>query len=639
MSQDQAGSLLGGNSAGPAPGRRGGVPLRWRASPAQLALQARQERPDGRKESPRPFCAEVGRRMLLAQATFDQWVLRRVERVTFQGDRSVLREIAVDLRVPDDAPVFVDEDRKYWLVPIAVMWRRTLVDFHMTDEDDRPLSLPGLRLTQQLDQAILLAAAAAAEVLPGGEETQDADVTTFIENLVAGTREEVSACWEDFTTAERGSTLAGLRDSTTFFPVARGMRSAFTLYAFLDVDKGRDRLIRMSFVEPIRWPYQRSTLTPEDDGSGRQVPRYRTRQHMPWYWRLTRLSAVFGLAPTRLRFQVPTAERGASYHFEMVAPEGGRIGQATLIAGRPNEKTRNFTEDHVEHDTLHVGLHAVEVPPGSQCRAQVELRVQSAGWLAVMALSALAITAVLGSVLFHLETQDGQGQEQYNNVIVLLVATAAAAATFVAHREFGGVAARLVAGVRAAAAVCMALPVVAAGFLAYTQQQPTEPPEERTATALLWLSVSAGGITLYLAVVWFLSWWVEHAERIRSPWDMTEYDAAADDSKRRHQNPSESLEGALERHRFLKLAIGLGSSEAWHEWYDVTEQRQKQVKEALEGMLEPRAGRVPFQCADPTRCPGKDSGTCLAIPADEAGTRRGRWVVRGRATRRSAHPA
>ena len=76
-----------------------------------------------------------------------------------------------------------------------------------------------------------------------------------------------------------------------------------------------------------------------------------SRKHERWL-------AVFGLAPTRIRFQVPAAERAASYHSELVAPEGVRIEKATLLAGRPNEPTRRPTEDHViGHDTLNRHLH------------------------------------------------------------------------------------------------------------------------------------------------------------------------------------------------------------------------------------------------------------------------------------------
>lgn len=99
--------------------------------------------------------------MLLAQLHFGMGVLRRVETIAFQDERSAVREMTVYLRVRDDAAVFVnDAGVEYWLVPLTLMRRRTLVDFHMPTEDDQPVRMPGLRLAQQLDESILMAAAA-----------------------------------------------------------------------------------------------------------------------------------------------------------------------------------------------------------------------------------------------------------------------------------------------------------------------------------------------------------------------------------------------------------------------------------------------------------------------------------------------
>lgn len=603
--------------------------LRWRASSVELGLDGSR----GMRRNVRPgaFCAEVGRRMLLAQTDFREWVLRRVERVTFQEDRSVLREMTVDLRVRDDAPVFVDErGHPYWLVPLAVMWRRTLVDFHLADEEDRPLTLPGLRLTQQLDQAMLLAAAATAPTATGAGDAQDPAVTDFVQGLIVGERDEVFDRWEGFERLrpQDPGALAALRSSDVFYPVARRMRSTFTLYAFLDAEDRRHRLLRMSFVEPITWTYQLPVL--RHRGAFRGPLEFLTGQEVPWTERPERLLATLGIAPTRIRFQVPAAERAASYHFELVAPEGVRIQKGTLLAGRPHEPDRPFTADHVENDTLTVGLHGVEVPTGSLCRAQVDVRVQAAGWLAVMVLSGVAVLAVLGSVAWHLHTQDsGQGSEQYNNVVVLLVSTAAAAAGFVAHREFHGVAARLVVGVRMVAAACISLPVIAAGFVAYTEQQPEQPPEPATLVAVLVLCGLALLLTAYLAVVWWLSWQVERKEPTRSPWDMTRYQVR--DRAPRHASGKTSpvdFTGATSEHGFDRPTIALPSSEAWHEVYDLTDDAQQETVDALTGMLTPREGQVPFQCADPRRCPRRDAGECLVVPPSRDGARRGPVALR-----------
>lgn len=600
-----------------------GPRLVWRASPVELALRASVDQRAGDK--PGAFCTEVGRRLLLAELEFGSWVLRRVETIAFQDERNVTRQMTVDLRVPDDAPVFVDEaGDEHWLVPLAVMRRRTMVSFHMYDEADKPITMPGLRLVQQLDQSLLLAAAAAVPRTDGVDLASDREVTTFVQDLVAGDAAEVRGSWERYDrTATANSPLGALRRSPQFHALARQLRGSFSLFVFLPVREGRHRLLRVSFVEPIRWSYQLPTLRESEskDGSWDYLPQL----HEPWRLRGTRALAALGLTSTRVRIQVPSAERAASYHVEVVAPPGVRIGQATLIAGRPNApeppegEKQPMTADHEESDTLTVGLHGVEVPYGSLCRAQLELRAQSAGWLAVMASAGLAITAVLASVAWHAGHQQNPGPEQDTNVVVLLLTTAAAAATLVAHRESGGVAARLLVGVRFVAAACMGLPVVAAGYITYTEQDSRAPAAPDTVLALSVLTVLAALASLYLVVVWWFSRRVERLGRPRSPWDMTPEHRRGRPRWGPGRRPAQEHEDrdvheAMHRHRFDRPAIGIRSAEAWHEHYDVTDASHERAVTRLRGLGPPGGVVGAPPCADRGPCPSRHGVTCRVAP-------------------------
>jgi hypothetical protein len=604
-------------------GSRRAVP-QWRASPVALALDASRRAAAG--ELPGAFCAEVGRRVLLAQLHFGEWVLRRVETIAFQDERNVAREMTVDLRVRDDAPVFVDDEGdEFWLVPLTLMRRRTLVDFHIRTEDGAPVRMPGLRLAQQLDQAVLLAAATTVGRPPaarGGDDT--AVVTGFVQELVAGPGEEVRRCWERFLhlNPSGDGPLEALRGSPLFTSTAQRMRSSFTLYVFVPVCEGRNRMLTVTFVEPIRWAYRWPRLSPPEPGH--PVWEYRANQPVPLRYRWDRVAAALGFAATRVRFQVPSAERAASYHVEITAPEGVRIGRATLLAGRPNEPAHRLTADHEESDTLTVGLHGVEIPRGSLCRAQVELRVQSSGWLAVMAIAGLAVSAVLASAAWHLGRQTLPGPEQGNNMVVLLLTTAAAAATFVVHGQSSGVAARLVVGVRTVAAVCIGLPVVAAGFVAYTEAAEGEPPEPSTFPALLTLTAVSGVLSLHLVVVWWLTRRVERSGRLSSPWDMTTDSAPRRAGRGADPHPlppaDRHLLDAIRAHRFHRPAISVRSSEAWHEQYDVTDGSTAAAVARLAALRVSPQETPAFTCADPSRCPQRDAGTCLVAPAGD-----GRW--------------
>ena len=115
------------------------------------------------------FCAEVGRRLLLSEYLFHEWVLRRVEKVAFANERRISRHISVELRVPKEAPVIVDDNGGlHWLIPVSVMRRRTLVNLDLRDEENRSVTMLGLRFTQRLDEV-----AAAGRGPVGGARSGD----------------------------------------------------------------------------------------------------------------------------------------------------------------------------------------------------------------------------------------------------------------------------------------------------------------------------------------------------------------------------------------------------------------------------------------------------------------------------------
>jgi len=549
-----------------------------------------------------PICPDVGRRLLLAETSSSDWVLRRVERVHFQDDRHVVREVTIELRVPDDAPEFGDGsasgDGRYWLVPLASMWRRTLVNFTMTDEDGKAMTLPGLRLTQQLDQSILLAAAAAAGTTVRDPHL-DEGVRTFVRRIVTGARPEVESTWDAFDRRRGGSVaLQALRDVPAFRLTAERLRGGFSLFAFLRCTEGRRRLLQLSFVEPLTWAYQQPTIERVDE-ERRQGWAYDAglpRRHPSWYL------AALGLTATRLRLQVPAAEHAASYHLEVMAPPGVRIGEATLIAGRPGASRDSFTVDHVRGSAQTVGLHGINVPSGSSCRAQIHMHVQSAGWLSVTTVATVGVLIGLVAAFRH----TGARGSQVDNLVVLLLTGAAAAATFIAHREHGTVAARLVTLVRVSATVSASLLVAAAVLIAFLGDLPVpEPrtlntpqaedvtPEDTVHDVLIWLIGLAGLLALHLFVVRRMSLRIERRQGDLSPWDMVpgprprppgrlhawwrrrlqaRHEAAC--TRRFYRlvpepdTPRDDVLRLFVEHGFDRPAIGIRSGEAWHRRFD-----------------------------------------------------------------------
>lgn len=583
--------------------------------PIALSLRAHAARRSA--DVVHPICPDVGRRLLLAEATFSDWVLRRVETVRFEDDRNVVREVTIELRVPDDAPVFGDTEKgRYWLVPLAIMWRRTLVDFAMADEDGRAMTMPGLRLTQQLDQSILLAAAAAAGCTTP-EPQADAGVRDFVHAIVTGERGPVEEKWKAFVDGAGGSgPLGELREIPAFRQVAERLRGGFSLFTFLRCSQGRHRVLRLSFVEPVSWVYQQPTFERADpDGQRWTYEAGTRRRRVDWY------PAALGLSATRVRLQVPAAEHAASYHLEVKAPPGVRIGEATLLAGRPGDPAEAFSQDHLRGSAQTVGLHVVNVPSGSSCRAQLHMRIQTAGWLSTATLSTLGVLVGLWVARRHTDAT----VDQIDNVVVLLLTGAAAAATFIAHRDHSSVAARLVTLVRFSATASTALLVAAAVLVSFLDAS-----NRTTVRALLTgLMVAAGVLFSHLAVVWLMSLRMERRQGDLSPWDMVpvarpeERDpwwerelatwralARTVRLDRRMPRPPSRRDDVMElviTYGMDRPAIGIRSAEAWHRTFD-----RSAASSAAGMVLQLRQVGVPCG-GDGLVCPRRTRPECAAF--------------------------
>jgi hypothetical protein len=570
----------------------------WGMDPTRLALDLSIDRGEA---LPKPFCSEVGRRLLLAELQFSRWILRRVEKIDLSQDRSVSRRIALELSVRDDAPEFeVEGSERRCLVPLSLMRRRTLVNLELRDEAGHPLFLPGLRLTQQLDQSVMLAAA--ATVSPSLAE--DDEVAQFVQMAVAGELAQVRWAYRAFDRAERGPLLE-LRQDSLFRYAANRFRYNFSLYTFLPAPENKHslhQLVTLGFSEPLAWKYRVPTIKAESGFPDCSL--YSPGE----YTRLTpsRVLAAIGLKPIRVRFQVPGAENAASYHVEIASPPGLQIIEATLLAGRPNDPNHSVSEDRVVGHTPVVGLHAVEVPSGSLCRVQVRLGVPAGGWLAAVWASSLAVSGVLASVAYHWHQANVLNSNQTTNVVLILVTAAAAAATLVAQRDNGGVAARFVSGLRALGTVSTVLPLIAAALLTYADLgSNAQVPLKETVRAELW---TLTGVGLLIAVIFttviLKSFAAQYHEVIReSPWDQSE-PASADEGELEKDPPQPSrpeFHERLGRYGFGRPAVSVRSAEGWHDRYEWTGPQQDAAVRRLERIRFSTTSHQP--CTSPSdRC-------------------------------------
>jgi hypothetical protein len=543
--------------------------VEWDVDPALLTLEASSLSRAAKGGEPPPelplgFCLEVGRRLLLAELQSNEWTLRRVEKVILDRDRSLSRDITVDFCIRPDAPAFRTSDGR----------RLRLV----------PLSMPGIRFTQQLDESILLAAIAAHHP----EIAATHNCRTWVHRAISGTLDEVLAAYQAFDgkidLRPETSFLEELRRDELITSTVNRFRTAFTLYVLMDDDsddrhrRPSHRLLRIAFEEPINWRYQVSSLREEPKGSGE----WRYAAGQPGHrlvWRRT--LAALGIAPLRLRLQVPGAENAASYHFEMTAPQGVQIVRATLLAGRPNDGVtqdcRPQTVDRVVGHVPTVGLHGLEIPNASLCRVQIDLRPAARGWLMTMLVACLAICAVLTSVAIQWWNHDpGWEWDQITNLVLVLVTTAAGVTALVAQHDSGDVAARFVTGARALGTLATMLPVAVAAVLVYGGLAIEHAAERWTVLALCLASLIPLAVIAVAATASSRSDSRQLMEE--SPWDMTDHERAR---KRAVDKPPPTFEECLTKYRFRTPAVGVQSAEAWHEVYAWDDIRQERAVRSL----------------------------------------------------------
>lgn len=600
--------------------------------PTRLALKGSTWR---REELPEPFCLEAGRRLLIAELEFSEWVTRRVEKIDLSRDRSVSRDITLEFSVRDDAPEFgIEGGGSTRLVPLSMMRRRTLVNMRLRDEHDDPVSMPGLRLTQQLDQSILLAAAATVD----GVDTTDPKVLEVMRLAVCGDRDQIQWAYRRLLTGPE-DVMKRLREDPLFRFTADRLMHNFSLFTFVPVDDSstrRTRMIRMSFDEPTDWKYQKPTLELEDDpqreaAGGADPDRSAVYRYEPGKIdkvNLPRLRSAFGIDPLRMRFQTPGAEFAASYHFEIQAPSGVHVVKAALLAGRPNNPHRHTSQDEVIGHTPVVGLHAVEIPNGSLCRVQVDLGVPLRGWLATVWISTIAICGVLLSVALHWHSSSRLDKDQITNVVLILVTTSAGVATLVAQRDSGVLAARLVAGLRTVCTALLVLPLVVAGLLTYSGLR------KNPSHLITWAFWGAFGTSLLILAI--VSWAGIKSFRIEtrslskeSPWDQTRFQVkplAPDTVPEIGPKPEVAEPDYLESMKELKFntpAVGVRSAEGWHERYFWNDKLQERAVARIRALGERLAPELPTVCNRPTNSCGTCPRSCatttsVGVVAEEA---------------------
>ena len=523
------------------------------------------------------FCDECGCRLARACIQWSDWVLRRTENVRFYDDRCVNRIISIDFLVLEEAPLYQAPGGKpFWLVPVSIMQRKTLVNFYLRDEDGKDIPLPGLRLAQHLDESVLRSVALRELQHDLATEAQE-----FIHEVISGSLDRVEDRMGQLQAGTAPPQIMQLKNKNeVFIRMLRRMAYSCTLYAFIEADTARrHRVLHMSVEEPLDFSHEskesEQPLAEPDPAKSR-----RTRAKgspISWFKRdMHALATAMGWATTKVRFPVPAAENATSFHFEIQAPPGVDIVEASILAAVPEidggeSKTLDLWQyDHIRMRLPTVGLHVTSVPNGSFSTVQVDFQVSIRGWYATMLLSCWATLLLLIALALHVRTDRVQTGST-TDIVAFLAGVAAAVATLVAQGEFPGMAGRLLTVPRMLAAFEAGLLLIAATLFLFVG--PSE--NQRRPWELDGLCVIAGLITLMVSASWLLArsrLWVRHESA--SPRDM------APGLKRASRNP-DSFGDALQLYGYRIPAIRVDSAEAWHYHYEWTREMEAKAAHLL----------------------------------------------------------
>ena len=485
-----------------------------------------------------------------------------------------MRRVTAEFYVPEQAPIFRGDDgQDYSLVPLSVMRRKTLVNFQIRDDEDRPVTMPSLRQNQAITESLLLACADATTVGHSSQSLESRQIEDFIHRVVSGTQQELVAAYLSLKPDEPGAVrkpapeaVRRLAAQPGFKAILDRMADGFVLWVMIPAGGPRRRVLTFSCDEPLYLHYRESGHKKGDHKSGRETDTYETGNLLK-PWRLAVLSSALGLTPTRIQFPVPGAENAASFHFEIDAPKGVQIVEASLLAGPPGGKNPAF--DRVQGCFPTVGLHVIEVPNGSLSRARIGLQVANRGWLLTSMFSCWAVFGFLLAFAIHRAALKLTGDLP----VVILIALAAAVAGFVAQSDAHGLAAHLLKWVRSLALIAAALPLVAMTFIAFEAAAPTH------VGPALWSAVGfSGAIALLLLAVCCRSWWHQR-KTVLSPWeqDREREPPGKHDRKPESPLPPKQFDLAEKEYGYNKPAIRVNTAEGWHKDFQLNKESEQEL--------------------------------------------------------------
>jgi hypothetical protein len=303
----------------------------------------------------------VGTDVFLLHAQIEKWVLRRIEKVEFLDDRSVRRQVTIDVELPLHPPLSGDQ----YFLPLALLTKQPLVGFDIWDESNT--SLPILTRWENARIAWSMVVSVAEF---GLDATLDEAVVSDIFAIVSAEAWEAERLYNEFIESANPLKKTLTRDED-LRSLLLDLASNFVLMVPITFDAGARRIIKFSYVEPIEF------------------------ERFTWRQRL-------GQEPAPIRFDLPAIDEGASFHFEAEAPEGLDIyeGEIVRLPGGSGGTEERLAYNPERAQRMH--LYPRDLPKNAAAEARIWLLPTAAGLIRASLIFCSGVFAMLLVLYFRL---------------------------------------------------------------------------------------------------------------------------------------------------------------------------------------------------------------------------------------------
>ena len=317
---------------------------------------------------------ERGGQVFLQVQLVEQWVHRRIERVSFLDDRAIRRQVSIDFELPDYAPASDLAESDHYLVPLALLRKTPLVGFDLRDESGS--SIPVLTRHQNGDVAwsVLVAYAEAITMDIRGDDPLPENLLNDLRTITTTPPEEARACRGRLDQSEE-ELIQFLMDDEVFVNLLTDLTDNFLLLAVIPEDSPSRRVLKLSYIEDVRWEE-------------------------------LELGMRFGWEPSPFPFDCPAVDEGRSYHFEAEAPKGLEVSHSEMwkvddqgslveeLAFNPRSGARSH-------------LYPRDVEPGDSARVWVWLKPVLPGLIRAAFFFSIVMTLLLIVIIVRLDDLSG----------------------------------------------------------------------------------------------------------------------------------------------------------------------------------------------------------------------------------------